>query len=173
MEQTFADHYRELNDDALLRIASDRHDLTPEAAQALDSEMSIRHLSTKQVKTIVEEDRKFDKHQALSDAASTSGFRGTGTGFFGCWNVEQTHGMETYTATKFIMLVYFPLIPLGTFRLMRNPRQRWFKRLGGREFRVVEALPLDWNQVLWSWGKAAAFIFVLLLVIRLLVLFSR
>ncbi len=45
MQGTLADHYRELDDDTLLRLALDRHDLTQEAAEALDGELSARKLT--------------------------------------------------------------------------------------------------------------------------------
>ncbi len=60
---SLAEHYRELDDDALLRIAADRKDLTPEAAMALDVELSLRHLGPVEVEELW--CRYFDMKQPL------------------------------------------------------------------------------------------------------------
>ncbi len=166
VEQTLTEHYRELSDDALLRIALDRHQLTLDAAAALDAEFSVRYLTMADAETIREGDRRFDRRLALTRARSSIGIRGIRSYFFGHWHVQKRMGAESYTATKFFVLFGFPLIPLGTYRLLRWSRRRWWEWILGRNFRVMEKLALDWNQVLWTWCKATALLYALILTFR-------
>lgn len=174
MEQTFADRYRELDDDALLRIANDRRDLEREAAEALDAELGTRKLTADDAIAVARGDRLYDKQQQTREQAKnfyTS--RSRYTSFYGHWNVEEKLGVETYTATKFFVLGAFPLIPLGTYRLIRTSHRRWWEFLLGRYYRVLEKVPLDWSQVCWIWCEASAFVLAAFLVVRILISFHR
>jgi hypothetical protein len=168
MQEALADHYRELDDDALLRLLLDRNQLTPEASQALDAEISVRRLSRSDAQKVARADRLFDKRAALEQAKKTSGgLTGRNTALYGSSNIEKKLGGEFYTATKFFILGPFPFIPLGTYRLLRLSRRRWWQWIFGRDYRVIEKLPLDWNQILRIWCKYGLILLILLMALRI------
>ncbi len=167
MLENLAEHYRELDDDALLRLSLDRDQLTPEAAQALETEMSLRGLTRADAEMVAARDRGFDRKRAHEQGWKTGGgLTGRNTALFGNWNVEKKLGGETYTATKFFAIGPFPLIPLGTYRLLRTSHRRWWEWLFGRNCRIVEKLPLDWNQVLYTWCKYGAIAVLFVIAVR-------
>jgi hypothetical protein len=81
-------------------------------------------------------------------------FNGTGTTFYGeCeWRPD-----GSFRTTKWFVIVYVPLIPLKSYRLARNPKSDIqavvFSSTG---FVVLEALPLDFAQVLRTYLFAVA-----------------
>lgn len=59
-------------------------------------------------------------------------------------------GRERFKTTVFIVLLWFPLIPTGTFLVERK------RRFLSSPITFVERLPLDWEQVLKVWIVVAA-----------------
>jgi hypothetical protein len=160
-----ADHYRELDDDALLRIAADRRDLTPEAAMVLDAELSSRCLRQTQIDDLAQQDRAVEAREVRARARANRRivFRG-GFGFeyYGRSNMQRRMGTEIYAATLFFIVLWFPIIPVGTYRVIRS-RSAWWS---GSSPKVVEKLPLDWNQVLHVWTKALLIVLAIALAFR-------
>jgi len=74
-------------------------------------------------------------------------------------------GMERFKTTVFIVLLWLPLIPRGTYLVERK------REFLSSEMTVLEKLPLDWDQILQVWAIAAvcllAFIWAVKLVPRL------
>jgi hypothetical protein len=80
-------------------------------------------------------------------------FKGTGTTFYGeCdWRPD-----GSFRTTKWFVIVYLPLIPLKSYRLARNPeRDVQAVVFSSTGYVVVEALPLDFAQVLRTYLFAA------------------
>lgn len=69
-------------------------------------------------------------------------------------------GIEQFRTTIFILLLYFPLIPTGSY-LIRKKRGYFSKGIV-----IVEKLPLDWRQVLRVWAVAVCALWALILVLK-------
>ncbi len=163
MDQTLADHYRELDDEELLRLSLEQPRLTQEAAEALGAEISRRGFSRSDAEVVAEADREYGENIDRTRRRSVGFDHAEYTGFYGCWHIEKKGRIELYTATKFFCPFYFPLIPLGTYRIFRkSERSRW-DWLFGRDSRIRERIPLDWQQVLWIWCKGALVLYALIL----------
>lgn len=161
-----AEHYRELDDDALLRIAADRKDLTPEAAMALDAELSSRHLGHSQVEQVISDDKRYDQEEARRNPPIKRGPRHSGafgSEYYGSKNVQQRMTAEIYTATLFLAILWFPLIPLGTYRLIHASSEHWWWR---SDPKVLEKLPLNWKQIRNIWAKALLIALAIYAVLR-------
>ncbi len=160
---SLAEHYRELDDDALLRIAADRKDLTPEAAMALDAELSARRLNQSQIDELVTGDRLAERREARKTAQkwSVNGL----TQLHGHWHAQKKMHAELYTATSFVTIFWFPLIPIGSFKVIGHQGlRRWYA-----SSKVIERIPMDWQQVLWIWSKSLVILFVVIRVFEYLV----
>ena len=132
-------------DDDLLRLSSDVESLAPEAQNALRLELERRHLTSQEVLAQFREEEK--KHIAeTSFDVSNQLLYGFGKRLYGKANLE-TRGLETeYDTTLFGLVCYFPLVPLGTFRMCRDQ--------SSNQVRVLEKKPLLWSQVWFTWLKA-------------------
>jgi hypothetical protein len=71
-------------------------------------------------------------------------------------------GRERFKTTVFIVLLWFPLIPTGTFLVERK------RRFLSSPITFVERLPLDWEQVLKVWIVVAAMLLAVVWGLRLL-----
>lgn len=72
-------------------------------------------------------------------------FNGIGTTFYGKRGFEQD---ESYVTTKWFVIGFFPLVPLGSLRVRSIGTQGipFFARTSS--FEVIEELPTDWGQAL-------------------------
>lgn len=161
---SLAEHYRELDDDALLRIAADRKDLTFEATIALEAELSARRLSQSQIDELASGDRLAERREARKTARKKA-VNGL-TQLHGHWHAQRKMNLELYTATSFVTIFWFPLIPIGTFKVLGHRGvRRWYAG-----YKTMEQIPIDWRQVLWIWCRSLLVLFV---VVRVLEYFGR
>jgi hypothetical protein len=65
---------------------------------------------------------------------------------YGKFNRELSGISEEYGATEFLVLSYFPLVPLGAYRVSREQ--------GSKELQFVSKQPLNWLQIAWTWMKS-------------------
>lgn len=142
----FARHYQQMADDDLLRLSSERESLVPEAQNALRLELERRHLASQEVLAQFHEEEK--RHIAeTSFDVSPQLLYGFGKRLYGKANLE-TRGLDMeYDTTLFGLVCYFPLLPLGTFRMSRSQNSN--------DVRVLEKKPLLWSQVWLTWLKGA------------------
>lgn len=142
----FIRHYQQMADDDLLRLSADLESLVPEAQNALYLELERRHLTSPEVLAYFQEEEK--RHIAeTSFDVSDQLLYGFGKRLYGRANLE-TRDMEMeYDTTLFGLVCYFPLVPLGTFRMSRDQNSN--------QLRVLEKKPLLWSQVWFTWFKAA------------------
>lgn len=78
-------------------------------------------------------------------------FNGVGTTLYGHRN-PQPDG--SYIATKWLVVLYIPFIPLASYRVWRGETS--FRVLGTNTDYRLEPLPLQWRQVL-NWYLATLF----------------
>ncbi|PYX37158.1 MAG: hypothetical protein DMG75_07980, partial [Acidobacteria bacterium] len=75
-----------------------------------------------------------------------------------------------FDTTLWFLLLLFPLFPLGAYRLHRQRRENWWQRImAAPDFVVVDKLSRNWEQILGTWIKAAAVLFLLRLIMVWLV----
>jgi hypothetical protein len=90
-------------------------------------------------------------------------YRGIGKKFYGKSHYEHDPEIEEFDTTFWFVFLFFPLIPLRSYRIRRRFRARW-NIFGSKTYQVVHRLPMKWGQVLFTWIKAA----VVMLVLRFL-----
>ncbi len=82
-----------------------------------------------------------------------SGCMGNGTG--------RSWAQATNTTPPlFAVVSFFPLVPIGTYRISREQ--------GSKEFSVLDKKALNWSQVAWIWARALAIVIAIPLVLGLL-----
>jgi hypothetical protein len=171
--QDLAAQYQGKTDEELLRLALDPSQLTPEASTLLKLELARRSIdSEKHLSAFREEQEQYDQEQKRA-TGNLFVLHPYGIGRMRFGKAERTHdpdtGMERFRTTVFIVLFWLPLIPTGTF-LVERKRSFFSKRI-----RVLERLPLDWEQVLTIWVVASGILLALIWGLKLLprLLFRR
>ena len=158
--------YNGMSDEELLRLALDPEQLTPDANAALKDVLSHRRInSTERLQAFREQEEKRTEEQR----------RETGTLFllhpygigrkrFGkAGRTYDSHTqIERFKTTVFVLFLWFPLIPTGTFLVERN------RSFLSKEMRVLERLPLDWEQIMTVWLVAAGSLLALIWAWKLL-----
>jgi hypothetical protein len=161
--------YEQMSDGALLRIAMERDELTPEAGAALEAQLAKRGLKQHDVaqfadtyRAEVAEDEKGSPSRAWGFGTgfdrwpvwpSTSGT--IGTVFYGRRDLKEMNNRQQYQATRWFCVLWIPLIPLGTYIVHRttttwlasstmsaaSARCRW---IGSRSSRPGRSQRLSW-----------------------------
>lgn len=152
--QSFAEEYQNKTDDELLRLALDSEQLTPEAAAALNDELGRRRINkNEQLPVFIEEEKQRKEEQRRNPGnlfvLHPYGVGRDRFGKAGCIYSPET-GKERFKTTVFIVLLWPPLIPTGTFIVEKK------RSFFSRQVTVLERLPLDWEQVLKVWVVAFA-----------------
>jgi hypothetical protein len=164
----FTKEYQSKTDDELLRLELVSEQLTPEANDALKGELSRRLINgTDRLSAFREQESQRKTEQAANPGRLFSiysiGRRRFGKAGY-VYNSET--GMERFTTTVFVVLLYFPFIPTGTYLAERK------RGFFSNPITFLEKLPLDWEQVLKVWvvaaGSALALIWIFKLLPRLL-----
>jgi len=144
----FTMRYQQMTDDELLRLSSDAGSLVLEAEMALSAELQRRHLDSQETRAQFQEEEKRHIAEVTFDVSSGSSI---GLHYFkkrpyGKANRQRRGTEEEYDTTLFGVVFHFPLLPLGTFRVVRD--------LNSRQLRALEKKPLRWSQVWFTWFKA-------------------
>jgi hypothetical protein len=146
--------YQQMSDGALLRIAMDRAELTPEAGAALEAELAKRGLGEEQqrefainyrAQTTLQTEQQGSRHPMLPWTASFEGY-------YGKRDVVKMHNREQFQTTMWFCLFWIPLIPEGTF-IVHRTTTTWLGLFD--EVRKIRKVPLDWEQVVRTWAVAA------------------
>lgn len=150
--QGFARHYAEITDEELLRLALVPDQLTDDANLALNAELSARGLGKPEHLArfhTQEEERKREVARQTGQFFLIAPY-GIGRMRFGraARRFDSESGLEEFTTTVFTVLLWMPLIPTGTYRVLGK---RGFRP---RKIHVMEKLPLDWAQVGRVWAAA-------------------
>jgi hypothetical protein len=139
------------SDDELLRLALESDSLTSEARDALTSELKRRQLDSPVRLAKFSEEQAAAKHLddiTLGDLSLS--YRGNGRRAYGRSNREVLGTSEEYDATVFGVVLFFPIVPMGTYRFSREQSDK--------QVRVLDTKPLDWRQVVRVWLTALAIV---------------
>ena len=162
----FAEEYRSKTNEELLRLALDPAQLIPEADAALNGELARRRINnTERLKAFREEEEQH-KEEQIRDPGRLFVVHpyGIGRKRFGkagrIYNPET--GMERFKTTVFVVFLWLPLIPTGTFLVERK------REFLSNQMTVLERIPLDWEQVLKVWVVASATLLAVIWAFKLL-----
>jgi hypothetical protein len=158
-------HYQQLSDDEILNLARDLSNLTDEAKDALNLEISRRNLSADDIQTyatetaILEDSENRQRQKLLSPNLSRN------KEFFGRANFvhDDSSGNQQYDATLWFVVFWFPLIPLGAYRVRR--KGGWWRNFLIPNIEVVAKLPLNWEQIFRTWLVAVSLLFAAILIL--------
>jgi hypothetical protein len=118
-------------------------------------ELQRRKLGASKLESYKAEQLEWQKAHLRSVRPST--YHGTGRDFLGHFNsnFDQLSGMQEYETTLWVVVVYFPLIPLATYRVRRRPKESWLRRVfSPSPVTVIDQLPRDWPQIFLTWAQA-------------------
>jgi hypothetical protein len=164
--QNLAEEYQRKTDEELLRLALTPEQLTPEANATLNDELARRRINNAERLKALREEEGQRKEEQRRDPGRLFIVHAYGVGRTRFGKAERIYDpetrMERFKTTVFIVLLWFPLIPTGTFLVERK------RAYLSDEMTVVERLPLDWEQVLKVWVVASAMLLALIWVFKLL-----
>jgi hypothetical protein len=146
--------YEQISDGALMRIAMDRAELTPEALSALDAQLAARGLREAEVDAFADTYRAevaADEARYGVKPVSWQSRTGFGKALYGKRNLVTMNNREQYQATQWVTFFFIPLIPLGTY-IVHRATIGWLRWL---DIRPLRKIPLDWEQVFQTWAVAA------------------
>ncbi|MDT9180753.1 MAG: hypothetical protein P5702_24640 [Limnospira sp. PMC 1291.21] len=77
---------------------------------------------------------------------------GTGVAFYGMKNRKIFQSVEVYDTTRWIVIVWLPILPLGSFKIQRATRQDFISRIArnlqwSEPIHILEKRDLDWVQI--------------------------
>ena len=163
--QNLAEEYRRKTDEELLRLAADPQQFTPEASAVLNDELTCRRIDESKLKAFRDEE-EHQKQEQNRNPGRLFVLHGYGIGRKRYGKAERIYNAETrmerFKTTVFIVLLWLPLIPTGTFLVERK------RAFFSSNMTVLERLPLDWEQVLKAWVVAAAILLALIWMFKLL-----
>jgi hypothetical protein len=164
--------YQYLTTDEILRIASQKEQLTDEARMALETELTRRKLSDGEVQSYKEEylaAERVEKVRAANRITGSSWFsqRGVGFKFLGKSNGRRDPSgrVEEYESTQWFIIFWFPVYPVATFTVRRT-LSRWLGIVPKSQPHTIQRHPRNWEQILTTWIKAALILWAILLLLR-------
>jgi len=164
--QDLADEYQSKTDEELLRLALDSADLIPEASVVLNNELSRRGINSAERLTVFREEEEQRKEEERKEAGRLFVLHpyGIGRDRFGKADriYDPTTRIERFKTTVFVVLIWFPLIPTGTFLVEKK------RSLFSRRVTILRRLPLYWEQVLQVWVVATGILLSIIIAFRFL-----
>lgn len=149
--------YEQMSDGALLRIAMERAELTPDARAALEAQLAKRGLGTHDVSSFA---NRYRAEVAADQPPSANWRRNLGSNplaafgpvFYGRRDLKEMNNRQQYQATRWFCVLWIPLIPLGTY-IVHRTTTTWLGLFD--DVRRIRKVPLDWEQVFKTWAVAA------------------
>jgi hypothetical protein len=156
-----------LTQDELPHLADERNELTDEARLTLEGKLTRRGIGLEQIQNYRAETIAIRQAKELEVRPRLH--RGIGTKFYGKSNYSHDVRcrIEEFDTTLWFVVIFFPLIPIASYRIRRSFRSRW-NILASDSFHVLRRLPRNWEQILATWIKAMA----VLLFLRFLIPWS-
>jgi len=155
--------YQHLTRPELLRLALEKDQLTDEARLELDAEINSRRILPSDIEAFQDESRAAQAQDDRNVGLVTTSSGHIGKKFFGSKN--RTHDarfrIEEYDTTLWFFAFWFPIFPLGSYRIRRLFRRPW-NLCASDEFHVLQKFPQrNWEQILGTWIKAMLALMVL------------
>jgi hypothetical protein len=101
-------------------------------------------------------------------------YRGIGKKFYGKSNYahDSQFQIEEFDTTFWFVFLFFPVIPLRSYRLRRKYRSRW-NIFGSKTYQMVHRIPRQWGQIFFTWIQAFIVLFVLQVLGKLFIEYLR
>ena len=148
-DEDFTAQYQALSDEAVTQLASEAG-LRPEADIALKAEMRKRSIGANEVRALRESQEKARLQMTVGHNPTN---RGSGLQLRGNKFLNETDKhRDITTVTRWIVFFYMPIIPIGSYRV---------KERVNAIPEIIGKVPLQWDQVLEGWKKAAIIILVI------------
>ncbi len=145
-EHDYASQYATLSDGEILQLAREGG-LRPEADIALRAEMHKRSIGAAEVQSLRVEQMKTELQMSVGHNPSN---RGTGLSLQGHkFLTQEDREKRIVVVTRWIVSLFMPLIPIGSYRVK--------EQLNAKP-EIIGKVPLQWDQVLEGWKKAAMII---------------
>jgi hypothetical protein len=155
-----AQQYDGMSDEELLRLSLNPEQLTPDASTVLKDVLTRRRLnSVERLQAFChqEDERKEEQRKETGKLFLLHPW-GIGRARFG--KAESTYDSQTqverFKTTVFVLILWLPLIPTGTFLVERK------RSFLPNDMTVLERLPLDWEQVMRVWVVTAGSLLALI-----------
>jgi hypothetical protein len=151
--EDFAAQYRALSDEAITQLAIEGG-LRPESNVALQAEMRKRLIGTRQVRSLRDEQEKAQLQARVGHNPYFS-YRGIGLRLRGHkFLSEADKDKEIIVVTRWIVFAFMPLIPLGSYRVMKlNDRDS--------DPTIVGKVRLQWDQVCNGWMQTGSVVILI------------
>jgi hypothetical protein len=163
--QELTAEYGHKSDEDLLRLALNTETLTPDALFVLSSELTRRGLNSPECLGAARREEAARKAEIERDPGKQFLVPLWGVGRMRFGKADKVYdpntGLERFKTTVFIVLLWLPLIPTGTYLIERD-------RKLPDDLHPLEKLPLDWEQVLKVWVVAATSLLALVWLAKLL-----
>ena len=162
--------YQYLTHDELLRLTTEKEQLTDEARLALEGELDRRRLSSSDIDAYRIQREAADKADKLKRATpSYIHSVGLGKKFLGKTNRHRDAErlFEQYDTTLWFVVLWFPVFPIATYTVRRD-LERWLGILVASDPVAIGRHPRNWELILLTWVKAAAVLLALRLTFLLL-----
>jgi hypothetical protein len=150
----FLTTYQHMTDGQLLQVANEG-DLIPEAQFALGEELRRRNLKNTDLPR-----HKETRHEKLEKETKERWFplaryRSLGFALYGRKFLNDIDRQQNVVVRTRFFVFIIPLIPIASYRFKYSgdPR-RWFQWKA--EYHVLNRVPLNWDEVLFTWAKTAA-----------------
>jgi hypothetical protein len=159
----FAAVYQDMSDAEILKLASEGG-LLPEADIALQAELKRRHLSAKDVSDMSLRQKEAELQIRVGNNPYN---RGTGLRFRGFKILRDgNQRRDVVVTTRWIEFAYMPIIPIGSYSVVRSAGE-------SRNPRVIGKEKLQWDQVLDGWMRAGVIALLWVGLIFAIVLWER
>lgn len=156
----YSDTYARMTDDELLNVAANFHTLLPEGQSAITAELERRNLTQEDVK-------EYQQHLATVKPGDFPGketfvarsFNGFGTGIYG---MREFWPDGSFIATKWVVFLWIPAIPVRSMRLRKIGRAGAFST----SYQIYADERLHWKQVLCVYAIVAVALLLFILCLR-------
>ncbi|MFQ5696222.1 MAG: hypothetical protein ACE5HB_09555 [Terriglobia bacterium] len=158
--KNYTEVYSAMSDDQLLHVAEQASAHTEEAREALDAELRRRGLGQQAIRAYAEESARIaeTERRRTGDLMVVNGF---GRMFYGKANYVRDERLvwEEYDTTMWLVFLWFPLIPMASYRIQRAIGSSTNPFWAEYPFTVLERLRLNWPQVgkTWLWALVVLF----------------
>jgi hypothetical protein len=146
--------YEQMSDGALMRIAMECEELTPEARAALEMQLAKRGLGAEQQRAFALTYRIETDREIKEDSRRRPMLPWTGSyfGYYGKRDLVRMHNREQFQTTMWFCVLWIPLVPLGSC-IVHRTTTTWLGLFD--DVRTVRKVPLDWEQVFKTWAVSA------------------
>jgi hypothetical protein len=148
--------YQYMTDGQLLQVANEGG-LVPEAELVLAEELHRRNLKKSDLPQHKQSPRERLENESHERWSPLVRYHSLGFGFYGRKYLNESDRQENIQVrTKFFVFT-IPMIPIASYRFKcTGDPNKWIQ--WNTQYRVLNRVPLNWDQVFLTWAKTVAWI---------------